>query len=157
MTSTNPPANHTSGEYDITLALEKGYRFSVDSQLPGVNPFIIDEGPPLGEGSGPNPARVLLAAMASCLGASLLFCLGKSRIAVKGLRINAHGTTVRNEHGRLRVGPCRITLHPDVAAEDHPRMQRCLELFEDFCVVTESVRQGVPVTVQVEGIHLPHS
>jgi hypothetical protein len=30
-------------------------------------------------------------------------------------------------------------------------LPRCLDLFEDFCVVTASVRQGIPVTVEVVG------
>ncbi len=139
----------TGEDFGITLTLERGYRFAVDADLPGAAPFVIDEGPPLGEGSGPNPSRVLAAAMASCLGSSLLFCLGKSRIAVRALRVEAHGTLVRNARGRLRVGRLDIRLHPDVAAEDVPRMARCLELFEDFCVVTESVRHGIPVEVGV--------
>jgi hypothetical protein len=29
-------------------------------------------------------------------------------------------------------------------------VSRCLGLFEDFCIVTESVRQGVRVDVEVE-------
>jgi hypothetical protein len=29
-------------------------------------------------------------------------------------------------------------------------MRRCLELFEDFCTVTQSVRGGIDVQVQVE-------
>ena len=136
-------------DFAVTLTLERGYRFSVDAQLPGVAPFAIDEGPPLGEGSGPNPSRLLAAAMASCLGSSLLFCLGKSRVPVRGLRVEASGTMTRNERGRLRVGHLAVTLHPDVAPEDVPRMARCLELFEDFCVVTESVRHGIGVDVAV--------
>jgi hypothetical protein len=31
-------------------------------------------------------------------------------------------------------------------------MRRCLELFEDFCVVTQSVRSGIAVDVSVEPI-----
>ena len=33
--------------------------------------------------------------------------------------------------------------------EDPSRAQRCLGLFEDFCVVTASVKQGIPVSVEV--------
>ena len=35
------------------------------------------------------------------------------------------------------------------AAAGHERLDRLLAQFEDFCLVTESVRQGVPVTVSV--------
>jgi hypothetical protein len=31
-------------------------------------------------------------------------------------------------------------------------MQRCLELFEEFCVVTQSVRAGIEVDVVVEPV-----
>jgi hypothetical protein len=30
-----------------------------------------------------------------------------------------------------------------------PHQERCLGQFEDFCVVTESVRRGIPVAVTV--------
>ena len=42
-----------------------------------------------------------------------------------------------------------VKLHPDVAAGDVERMSRCLGLFEDFCIVTQSVRDGVDVQVEV--------
>ena len=32
------------------------------------------------------------------------------------------------------------------------RVERCLELFEDFCVVTQSVRNGIEVDVAVEPV-----
>ncbi|MCC6928448.1 MAG: OsmC family protein [Gemmatimonadaceae bacterium] len=155
-----PPADTTAssaangsadeGTFAVTLTLERGYRFAVDPELPGAEHFHIDESPPLGEGSAPNPSRVLASAMASCLASSLAFCLRKARIELKGLRVVARGTLVRNERKRLRVGSLHVELFPEVAESDVERMQRCLEIFEDFCVVTESVRGGIPVVVGVE-------
>jgi organic hydroperoxide reductase OsmC/OhrA len=58
----------------------------------------------------------------------------------------------RNERGRLRVGGIRVRIEPRVGAEDAGRIGRCLELFEDFCVVTASVRAGVDVKVEVEPV-----
>lgn len=136
--------------FSLTLTLEHGYRFLVDPQLEGVAPFHVDEPPPLGDGSAPNPSRLLVSAMASCLASSLAFCLRKARIELKGLRVVARGTLVRNERKRLRVGSLHVELFPEVAEGDVDRMQRCLEIFEDFCVVTESVRHGIPVVVGVE-------
>jgi organic hydroperoxide reductase OsmC/OhrA len=36
--------------------------------------------------------------------------------------------------------------------ETAAKAQRCLQIFEDFCVVTQAVRQGVSVEVQVGGM-----
>jgi organic hydroperoxide reductase OsmC/OhrA len=104
----------------------------------------------LGDGVGPNPARLLAVAVANCLASSLLFCLRKARIEVSGMAIAAAGTMERNEKGRLRVAAINVTLAPRVAEGDMPRMNRCLEIYEDFCPVTAAVRKGVDVRVTVE-------
>jgi len=138
--------------FTLSLTLQDGYAFSVDFGEDGISALLTDEPAPLGTGRGPNPMRLLAAAVGSCLGASLLFCLRKSRVEVRGLRTSVEGTVVRNERGRLRIGEIRVRLAPDVAPEQRERMSRCLELFEDFCTVTQSIRQGIAVNVEVEGV-----
>jgi organic hydroperoxide reductase OsmC/OhrA len=137
------------GEFAVTLDLKDGYRFDVDFLQDGVPGLVMDEPDPLGAGAGPNAVRVLGAAIGNCLGASLLFCLRRSHVEVGSLRVDVAGTVVRNEAGRYRVGEVRVKLHPDVAPADVERMGRCLGLFEDFCIVTQSVRDGVAVQVEV--------
>ena len=139
-----------SGAFAVNLTLRDGYAFDVEFADGEGPPLVVDELPPLGEGNGPNPARLLAAAVGSCLSASLLFCLRKSRIEVAQLRTTVDGTIVRNERGRLRVSGLRVRLVPDVTAEQRERMARCLDLFQDFCIVTESVRDGIAVDVEVE-------
>ena len=136
-------------DFAFDIDLMEGYRQRVDFGLPGVAPLDVDEPPPLGTLAGPNPARLLGAALASCLGASLLFCLGRAHIDVLGLHTRVEGTMQRNERGRLRIGEIRVRLEPVVPVEQQPRMARCLEVFEDFCVVTASVRPAIAVDVQV--------
>lgn len=139
-----------SEQFTVSLALRDGYTFDV-AFAEGEGPsLVVDELPPLGEANGPNPARLLAAAVGSCLSASLLFCLRKSRVEITQLRTTVDGTIVRNERGRLRIGGLRVRLAPDVTAEQRERMGRCLELFQDFCIVTESVRDGIAVDVEVE-------
>jgi organic hydroperoxide reductase OsmC/OhrA len=136
-------------QFTIELMLQSGYAFTVDFGQEAVPDLTVDEPPPLGAGIGPNAARLLAAAIGNCLAASLAFCLRRSRIHVKQLRATVEGTLVRNDRGRTRIGAIRVRLTPDVAPEDRERMDRCLELYEDYCVVTESVREGIPVAVEV--------
>ena len=114
-----------------------------------MSPLVLDEPEPFGEGHGPNAARVLAAAIGNCLSASLLFCFRRARLDVAELRTTVEGSMVRNPRGRLRLGPIRVKIEPVFSAEDRGRMGRCLELFEDFCVVTQSVRGGLDVAVEV--------
>lgn len=133
----------------VRLELEEGYRFHVDlgEEFAALE---MDEPPPLGASSGPNASRVLGAAVGNCLSASLLYCLRRAHIDVKGLTTTVEVVPVRNEQGRLRIGQIRVELHPDVSqAAGGSRLERCLGLFEDFCVVTESVRNGIIVDAAV--------
>ncbi len=133
----------------VTLSRDQAYRFAADFGLPGVPPLTLDEPPPLGRAEGPNPARVLAAAIGGCLAASLQFCLQKSRIEVQDLDTQIDVMLDRNERGRLRITGIAVRLAPTVAPEVRDRVNRCNELFEDFCIVTESVRRGIPITVDV--------
>jgi organic hydroperoxide reductase OsmC/OhrA len=136
---------------DVTvhLQLEDGYRFHVAFDDPELPSLTMDEPAPLGEGAGPNAARLLAAAIAHCLSASALFCLRKAHVPVSDMTTTARAALVRNEAGRLRLGSVRVAIQPRIALGDRERVQRCLELFEDYCVVTQSVRGGVDVAVDV--------
>ncbi len=148
-TTRTAPEAAEDHRFSVSLTLDEDYRFTGDFGVPGASLVTLDEAPPLGSGAGPNPARVLALAVANCLSSSLLFCLRKARIEVAGLTASAEGEMARNERGRLRVSRIDVTLSPQVAADDEPRMRRCLEIFEDFCPVTAAVRQGLEVNVTV--------
>jgi organic hydroperoxide reductase OsmC/OhrA len=60
------------------------------------------------------------------------------------------GTLARNDAGRLRIDHLDVVLHPRVEGERTGRYERCLDIFEDFCIVTQSVRAGIQVDVRVE-------
>ena len=138
-----------SQPFRVALDWEGGYEFTVDFAQPGVPALTTDEPAPLGEGAGPNPARLLAAAVGNCMSASLRFCLGRAKIELLDLKTTVEGTIVRNERGRLRIGSLQVHLQPTVGPEDVGRMRTCLEDFEDFCIVGQSVRQGIEIGVEV--------
>lgn len=133
----------------ITIEREQGYRFRVKFNRAGMVDLITDEREPLGGGEGPSPGMLLQTAIANCLASSLLFCLEKARLEVKDLEAEVHAVVGRNEEGRMRIQRVRVRLLPTMEGDGVQKMGRCLEVFESFCLVTESVRQGLPVDVEV--------
>jgi organic hydroperoxide reductase OsmC/OhrA len=137
-------------EFTVDVELRDNYRFGVDFDMDWVPVLQMDEGWPLGRGEGPDAKRLLAAAVANCMSASLLFCLRRARIEVPELRTQVRGTLARNDRGRLRIGGLEVTIQPVLTPEDAARAGRCMELFQDFCVVGESVREGIPIEVRVQ-------
>ena len=140
-----------SEEQTLELSIEQitDYEFRVRFDGTTLPELTTDEAPPLGHDAGPNPGRLLLTAVANCLTASLLFALRKFRNAPGPLRANARARLARNSRGRWRVAGVEVDLHLAEPAASLQNLERVLAQFEDFCIVTESVRAGVPVTVRV--------
>jgi len=138
-------------ERTFTLSLEQvdGYEYSACFDWSEVEPITIDEPEPLGARRGPNASRLVGAAVGHCLSASLRFCLEKAKQEVRRIDTSVVGTMRRNESGRWRIGRLDARLVVDVATPQPERLQRCLELFEEYCVVTGSVRKGIEVSVTV--------
>ena len=127
-----------------------GFEFRVKFDKEQFAPLLLDEPAPLGRDTAPNAARVLAAAIGSCLSASLVFCLQKAKVAAPSVSADVNVEIVRNEARRLRIGKVNVTLRTNLPPDD-PALAGCLTTFEDFCVVTQSVRQGIDVAVQVVG------
>jgi uncharacterized OsmC-like protein len=139
--------------FTVTMEQLDEFEFRVKFGMDGVDDLVMDEPEPVGHDRGPNASRVLAAALGNCLTASLLFCLRKSRVETTGMKTTVTGTMTRNEKGRMRIGGLHARLTVEGLGENAPKAQRCLGLFEDFCVVTASVRNGVPIEVEVVDEH----
>ena len=137
-----------AGSFELSIERVHDYELRVRFGEPTLPDLTLDEPPPLGASHGPNPARVLAAAIGSCLGASLIFCLTRAKVPLHGLTSRVVVDLVRNEQRRLRIGKVVVQLRPVV--DDPAALTACLAGFEDFCVVTQSVRDGLDVEVSVD-------
>lgn len=137
------------GRFSISIDRIQDFDFRVKFDKPLYPDLMIDEPPPVGHDHAPNPSRLLAAAIGGCLSASLLFSAGKLRLNPQGMRAEVDVAHARNEKGRLRIGKISVKIIPQIEDPDPHKLQRCLEMFEDFCVVTQSVRQGIDVSVEV--------
>ncbi len=136
--------------FEVDLSRVEGFEFKVDFGLEGVDDLVMDEPEPVGGGSGPNASKVLAAAVGNCLSASLLFCLQRAKAEVGGIEAKVSGVIARNEEGRWRIREMHVELKPEVDDEYANQLERCVEIFENFCIVSQSVRQGIPITVEVK-------
>lgn len=128
---------------------EKGYMSSVTfDELRGVE-LHMDEPKPVGTSEGPSAAMMLSSAVGHCLTSSLMFCMEKSRGSVKDIEADVETSLTRNDKGRWRVEGIKVNMKVDVNDIDKEKLERCKSIFEDFCIVTASVREGVKIDVEV--------
>ncbi|UCE45354.1 MAG: OsmC family protein [Methanobacteriota archaeon] len=125
-----------------------GYRFEASfDEWDGK--VVIDEPAPMGESNGPNAAMMLSSAVGHCLCASLLFCVGKAHGELEGLSADVETRLARNEKGRWRIEGIKVDMKVAVDDKDVKKTNRCTELYEDFCIVTSSVRRGIDIDVDL--------
>lgn len=139
----------TETQFTIELLQQANYRFETTFDNPAVPKLLTDEPEPLGSDSGPAPSRLLALAVANCLSASLLFAMRKFRYEPGPLRSVATTTLGRNAQQRWRITNIEVDIYLARPAAEFASLDRVLAQFEDFCVVTQSVREGIPVAVRV--------
>jgi len=136
--------------FTIRLEQRQNYEFNVKFDWDEAADVLMDEPPPLGQQHGPNASRLLAAAVGNCLSASLLFCLKKDQAPANSVTADVTCILARNEKQRLRIGALDVAISLNDENVEATRLKRCLEMFEDFCVVSASVRNGIPMTVSVK-------
>ncbi|NMC07345.1 MAG: OsmC family protein [Candidatus Lokiarchaeota archaeon] len=135
----------------IGIAWEKDLTFKVSFEGLDVPSLRVDETNKIeADMIGVTPARLLASAVGSCLASSLMFCMSKRNVQLDTFTARAQARTGRDPDGRLRVQEISVDLLPrttDPAAIK--RLAECKKVFEKFCTVTESVRKGIKVVVNV--------
>jgi len=132
----------------VSLHQQQDYRFEI--RFGGDVPALTsDEPAPLGTGLGPSPVQLLSAAVGNCLADSLLFALRKFKQTPEPICCDITSEVGRNADNRLRVLGIHAVLTLGVPAEHLEHLDRVLDTFETYCTVTQSVGQGIPVTIRV--------
>jgi uncharacterized OsmC-like protein len=141
-------------QFDISIDQVDGYEFRVKFDKEHHQPMSMDEPAPLGKDSAPNAARMLAAAIGNCLSASLLFASKKQGLNLMGLHTEVKVEIVKNENRRLRIGKVVVAIDPGLKPEEMEKARAAAAMFEDFCTVTASIRQGIPVEASIKGLSI---
>lgn len=132
----------------VSLKQDQDFRFAIHF-AENMPVLFGDEPPPLGTGTGPSPSQLLAAAVGNCLSDSLLFALRKFKQKPEPIQTTVTATIGRNSDNRLRVQNMHVKLILGVPGNELEHLDRVLGQFEEFCTVSQSVRQGIPVVVEV--------
>jgi uncharacterized OsmC-like protein len=141
-------------EKTITVYLQQqsDYRFEIHFE-DNIPVLTSDEPVPLGTGTGPSPVQLLCAAVGNCLSDSLLFAFRKFKQTPEPIQCEVQAQVGRNEQGRIRVLKIAAKLKLGVAGAQLEHAERVLSQFEEFCTVTQSVGQGIPIHTRVLDVH----
>ena len=137
----------------VSIELIEDLTFKLNLENPVLPELLVDETHDVNspEALGPDPSKLLIAAVMGCLNASLAFCLKKAHIPLKGMKAQGMLTSRRNEQGFWRVSEIDVEIFPEIEIEKGiPRMEKCLDIFHNYCTITQSVRQGIPVNVTIK-------
>ena len=137
-------------EKTITVELRQRSNYQFDIEFnEGIPQLISDEPAPLGEGKGPSPVQMLAASVGNCLSDSLFFALAKFKQKPEPIHTTVNAMVGRNAEGRMRVLHIEAKIHLGVEASKLEHLDRALEQFQEFCTVTQSVGQGIPIHIRV--------
>jgi organic hydroperoxide reductase OsmC/OhrA len=92
---------------------------------------------------------MLAASVGNCLSDSLFFALAKFKQKPEPIHTTVNALVGRNAEGRMRVLHMDAQIHLGVEASKLEHLDRALEQFQEFCTVTQSVGQGIPIHIRV--------
>ncbi len=138
-------------EFQVHISRERDYEFRVRFDTTGCPEMLVDAPVPVGHGNVPSPSRLLAAAIGHCLASGLVYTAAKAHVELGAVQATVRTELVRNERGLPRIGKVEVEIDPDVAPGDAERLARLTEVFQDVCLVSESVRSGIDIEVRVSG------
>ncbi len=143
----------------VDLKLEKDLIFKVNLGYEKIKELFIDE--TIDDRSkvwGPDAAQLLAMAVLGCLNASFIFCLNKRNLTIDDLEAHAEVSFKKNDKGYIRVKKIDVNIIPKT---NNPatlkRINQCIKkmkddkmFFEESCIITASVREGIDVDVKIK-------
>ncbi len=136
----------------VGIKLEEEMTYKCDlGQIKMGDLFIDETHTKYSDKIGPNPSSLLALSVLSCLAASFTFCLKKKKLTLTELDGKAEVVIKRNEMGFWRVKKIDINMTPKI---EDPKMRKranqCKKFFEKYCIIAESLRDGIEVNLNLD-------
>lgn len=127
------------------------HQLNFKAELDGLHKAEIDELEPHGTDLAPNPADYLLLAVGGCLASAFMFSVSKFDVNLKKMHAKVRGKYTRvNEHVRIERVDVILEVDPSTEKDLKEIKEWCIGVFRNFCVVSESIRKGLPIRVTMK-------
>jgi len=143
--------NQAERHFGVHIDFVEGFKFSsqaFEGELLHGTTVLTDEPDPVGSNAGPSTPAMLAMAVGHCLSASLVETLRHAGIHVKELRTEAVSVVAPNEEGLPRIKQINVSIRP-VVDKESGNIKRCIDVFEKYCTVCQSIRPAIAVHVEV--------
>jgi len=136
----------------VSLKQEEEMIFKCDlGEIKIGNLYIDEKHDKYTEKIGPSPAKLLALSVLGCLAASFSFCLKKKGFSIAGLSGQAEVSLARNEKNFWRVKKIDVKISPKIdTPELQKRADQCTKFFEQYCIISESLRNGIEVNLELD-------
>lgn len=145
------PTRQGTRQFKVEIDQLRDYEFSVKFENPEYPPLTLDAPAPLGRDAVPSPSRLLAAAVGHCLASGLLYVARKACVPMGPIHATVRTDIVRNPRGLPRIGKIDVEIDPGLDESARQRADPCVRTFEDICMVSASVREGIDIAVRVKG------
>jgi uncharacterized OsmC-like protein len=143
--------NQAERHFGARIEFIEGFKFksqAFEGDTTHGAPVISDEPDPIGTNAGPSTPSMLAIAVGHCLSASLVETLRHAGIHVKSLATEAIAVVTPNADGNPRIKQINVSIRP-VLDKESGNIKRCIDVFENYCTVCQSIRPAIPVHVEV--------
>ncbi|MFX1476783.1 MAG: OsmC family protein [Promethearchaeota archaeon] len=136
----------------VSLKQEEEMIFKCDfGEIKGDSLYIDEKHDKNSEKIGPSPAKLLALSVLGCLTASFSFCLKKKEFSLLDLRGQAEVSIARNDKHLWRVKKIDVKISPKIdTPELRKRADQCAKFFEQYCIISESLRNGIEVNLELD-------
>lgn len=146
-----------SQPHEARAVLRDGLHFEAftDDESPQGYGINLDAHPRVGgQGKGVNPSKMILVALAACMGMDVISILRKKQQRVTGMEVRARGDRA-SEHPMVYTH-ILVTFTVTGHQVDRAAVERSIELsFTKYCPVANLLKQAVPIETDYEIIQLP--
>jgi putative redox protein len=100
---------------------------------------------------GPSPVEYFLIGIGGCLGSTFTYCLQKQEVEIDALEVVVDGQ-LKHVGPNMSLKLVNIEAEILFTAKDGKlsgKIEQCIKTFRDYCIVSNSITQGVPLDVKV--------